>query len=56
MLSFLKIKRSDSAFFWEEREIMAHSNSAWIVKVFIALLFDCYFRIIMPGKGVETII
>eukprot|EP00118_Oscarella_pearsei_P005215 m.23664 g.23664 ORF g.23664 m.23664 type:complete len:1265 (+) comp28514_c0_seq2:88-3882(+) len=27
------IKRSDSAFFWEERDIMAHANSSWIVKL-----------------------
>lgn len=27
------IKRSDSAFFWEERHIMAFSNSPWIVQV-----------------------
>lgn len=29
----LQIKRSDSAFFWEEREIMANANSTWIVMV-----------------------
>ena len=29
----MQIKRSDSAFFWEEREIMANANSEWIVKV-----------------------
>lgn len=28
-----QIKRSDSAFFWEEREIMANANSEWIVQV-----------------------
>lgn len=28
-----KIKRSDSAFYWEEREIMANANSEWIVQV-----------------------
>lgn len=30
---FEMIKRSDSAFFWEERDIMAFSNSPWIVQV-----------------------
>lgn len=30
---FEMIKRSDSAFFWEERHIMAFSNSPWIVQV-----------------------
>jgi len=32
-LFLLQIKRSDSAFFWEEREIMANANSEWIVQV-----------------------
>ena len=27
------IKRSDSAFFWEERDIMAHANSEWLVQL-----------------------
>ncbi|XP_074643969.1 rho-associated protein kinase 2-like [Tubulanus polymorphus] len=30
---FEMIKRSDSAFFWEEREIMANANSEWIVQL-----------------------
>lgn len=29
----LQIKRSESAFFWEEREIMASADSEWIVQV-----------------------
>lgn len=33
---FEMIKRSDSAFFWEEREIMAHTTSPWIVKLHYA--------------------
>lgn len=33
---FEMIKRSDSAFFWEEREIMAHTISPWIVKLHFA--------------------
>ena len=36
-LSPLQIKRSDSAFFWEEREIMANANSEWIVQVALVL-------------------
>ncbi len=32
----LQLKRSDSAFFWEERNIMAFSNSDWIVKLHYA--------------------
>lgn len=31
---FEMIKRSDSAFFWEERDIMAFANSPWVVQVF----------------------
>ncbi|CAI2307309.1 unnamed protein product [Caenorhabditis sp. 36 PRJEB53466] len=27
------IKRADSAFFWEERDIMAHADSDWIVRL-----------------------
>ena len=30
---FEMIKRSDSAFFWEERDIMAFANFAWVVQV-----------------------
>lgn len=30
---FEMIKRSDSAFFWEERDIMAFANSGWVVQV-----------------------
>ena len=30
------IKRSDSAFFWEERDIMAHANSEWLVQLHFA--------------------
>lgn len=30
---FEMIKRSDSAFFWEERHIMAFSNSPWVMQV-----------------------
>lgn len=30
------IERADSAFFWEEREIMANANSEWIVKLYHA--------------------
>ncbi len=31
---FEMLKRADSAFFWEERDIMAYADSHWIVKVF----------------------
>lgn len=44
---FEMIKRSDSAFFWEERDIMAFANSPWVVQVslltFVRLWFFCLF-------------
>ncbi|KAF2362380.1 Rho binding domain [Trinorchestia longiramus] len=30
------IKRSESAFYWEERDIMAHANSEWIIQLHFA--------------------
>lgn len=33
---FEMMKRPDSAFFWEERHIMAHANSEWIVQLHFA--------------------
>lgn len=33
----IQIKRSDSAFFWEERDIMAQAKSDWIVGVGVVL-------------------
>jgi len=33
---FEMIKRSDSAFFWEERDIMAFADSPWVVQVWCA--------------------
>ena len=47
------IKRPDSAFFWEERFIMAHANSNWIVKLHYAFQDNKYLYMIMdymPGK------
>ena len=38
------IKRSDSAFFWEERDIMAHANSEWLVQLHFAFQVYPYFR------------
>lgn len=49
---FEMIKRSDSAFFWEERDIMAHSNSEWIVKLQYAFQDTNYLYMVMeylPG-------
>uniref|UniRef100_A0A1I7WFX1 Protein kinase domain-containing protein n=1 Tax=Heterorhabditis bacteriophora TaxID=37862 RepID=A0A1I7WFX1_HETBA len=39
------IKRSDSAFFWEERDIMAHANSEWIVRLHYAFQVGIFYDI-----------
>lgn len=47
-----QIKRSDSAFFWEERDIMAHANSEWIVQLHFAFQDTKYLYMVMdymPG-------
>lgn len=49
---FEMIKRSDSAFFWEERHIMAHANSEWIVQLHYAFQDHKYLYMVMdymPG-------
>ncbi|XP_070555597.1 rho-associated protein kinase 2-like isoform X2 [Ptychodera flava] len=49
---FEMIKRSDSAFFWEERDIMAHANSQWIIQLHFAFQDDKYLFMVMdymPG-------
>ncbi|XP_069698446.1 rho-associated protein kinase 2 isoform X2 [Periplaneta americana] len=49
---FEMIKRSDSAFFWEERDIMAHANSQWIVQLHFAFQDTKYLYMVMdymPG-------
>lgn len=49
---FEMIKRSDSAFFWEERHIMAHANSQWIVQLHFAFQDEKYLYMVMdymPG-------
>ncbi|XP_047365122.1 rho-associated protein kinase 2 isoform X2 [Vespa velutina] len=49
---FEMIKRSDSAFFWEERDIMAHANSQWIVQLHFAFQDQKYLYMVMdymPG-------
>ena len=38
------IKRSDSAFFWEERDIMAHANSEWLVQLHFAFQVYIFIR------------
>ena len=54
---FEMIKRSDSAFFWEERDIMAHANSEWIVELHYAFQDANYLYMVMdymPGTCVHT--
>ncbi|XP_062981235.1 rho-associated protein kinase 2 isoform X1 [Elgaria multicarinata webbii] len=49
---FEMLKRSDSAFFWEERDIMAFANSPWVVQLFSAFQDDRYLYMVMeymPG-------
>lgn len=50
---FEMIKRSDSAFFWEERDIMAHANSEWIVQLHFAFQDTKFLYMVMdymPGE------
>uniref|UniRef100_T1H1V0 non-specific serine/threonine protein kinase n=1 Tax=Megaselia scalaris TaxID=36166 RepID=T1H1V0_MEGSC len=52
---FEMIKRSDSAFFWEERYIMAHANSEWIVQLHYAFQDLKYLYMVMdymPGGDI----
>uniref|UniRef100_A0A8C9SL69 Rho-associated protein kinase n=1 Tax=Scleropages formosus TaxID=113540 RepID=A0A8C9SL69_SCLFO len=55
---FEMIKRSDSAFFWEEREIMAFSNSPWVVQLCCAFQDDRHLYMVMeymPGGDLVTL-
>ncbi|XP_026088883.1 rho-associated protein kinase 2-like isoform X1 [Carassius auratus] len=44
---FEMVKRSDSAFFWEERDIMAFSKSPWIVQLYCAFQDVKYLYLVM---------
>ena len=49
---FEMIRRSDSAFFWEERDIMAHADSEWIVELIYAFQDTNFLYMVMeymPG-------
>ncbi|KAJ8289497.1 hypothetical protein GJAV_G00002010 [Gymnothorax javanicus] len=49
---FEMIKRSDSAFFWEERDIMAFADSPWVVQLCCAFQDDRFLYMVMeymPG-------
>ncbi|XP_033644606.1 rho-associated protein kinase 2-like isoform X3 [Asterias rubens] len=46
------IRRSDSAFFWEERDIMAYADSEWIVQLHYAFQDEKFLYMVMdfmPG-------
>lgn len=52
------IKRSDSTFFWEERHIMAHANSEWILKLHFAFQDHKYLYMVMdymPGGDLVSL-
>uniref|UniRef100_A0A673GCK9 Rho-associated protein kinase n=1 Tax=Sinocyclocheilus rhinocerous TaxID=307959 RepID=A0A673GCK9_9TELE len=55
---FEMVKRSDSAFFWEERDIMAFSKSHWIVQLCCAFQDEKYLYLVMefmPGGDLVTL-
>ncbi|XP_069014195.1 rho-associated protein kinase 2-like isoform X2 [Embiotoca jacksoni] len=55
---FEMIKRSDSAFFWEERHIMAFSHSPWVVQLCCAFQDDRHLYMVMefmPGGDLVTL-
>uniref|UniRef100_A0A4W5MK77 non-specific serine/threonine protein kinase n=1 Tax=Hucho hucho TaxID=62062 RepID=A0A4W5MK77_9TELE len=55
---FEMIKRSDSAFFWEERDIMAFSNSPWVVQLCCAFQDNHHLYMVMeymPGGDLVTL-
>ncbi|XP_045067302.1 rho-associated protein kinase 2 [Coregonus clupeaformis] len=55
---FEMLKRSDSAFFWEERDIMAFSNSPWVVQLCCAFQDDRHLYMVMeymPGGDLVTL-
>ncbi|KAI4464751.1 myotonic dystrophy s/t kinase-related [Holotrichia oblita] len=52
------IKRSDSAFFWEERYIMAHASSEWIVQLHFAFQDSKHLYMVMdymPGGDIVNL-
>ncbi|EFA04406.2 rho-associated protein kinase 1 isoform X2 [Tribolium castaneum] len=52
------IKRSDSAFFWEERHIMAHASSEWIVQLHFAFQDAKHLYMVMdymPGGDIVNL-
>ncbi|KAG4078255.1 hypothetical protein HA402_011327 [Bradysia odoriphaga] len=55
---FEMIKRPDSAFFWEERHIMAYANSEWIIQLHYAFQDHKYLYMVMdymPGGDIVSL-
>lgn len=55
---FAMIKRPDSALFWEERYIMAHANSDWIVQLHYAFQDSKHLYMVMeymPGGDIVSL-
>jgi Rho-associated protein kinase 2 len=51
-------KRSDTAFFWEERDIMATTNSPWVVKMYEAFQDKKHLYLVMefmPGGDLVNV-
>ncbi|KAL6095872.1 rock2 [Pungitius sinensis] len=58
LTKFEMIKQSDSAFFWEERHIMAFSNSPWVVQLCCAFQDARHLYMVMefmPGGDLVTL-
>ncbi|XP_036405716.1 rho-associated protein kinase 2-like [Megalops cyprinoides] len=56
---FEMIKRSDTALYWEERDIMAFADSPWIVQLCCAFQDDLHLYMVMeymPGGDLVTLI
>ncbi|VDM39608.1 unnamed protein product [Toxocara canis] len=52
------IRRADSAFFWEERDIMAHAKSEWIVRLHYAFQDSRFLYLVMeylPGGDMVSV-
>lgn len=55
---FEMVKRRDSAFFWEERHIMAHANSEWIIQLHYAFQDNKFLYMVMdymPGGDIVSL-
>ncbi|KJE88721.1 Cdc42-binding protein kinase beta [Capsaspora owczarzaki ATCC 30864] len=56
---FEMLKRSDTAFYWQERDVMAASNTPWIISLHYAFQDEKYLYLVMdfvPGGDLVTIL